>query len=62
MSQLNLGNLDRAIRIVIGLALLALAAFGAIGPWGYVGVVLLATGVVAICPLYSLFGWRTTTR
>ena len=62
MSQLNLGNLDRAIRIVIGLALLALAAFGVIGPWGYVGVVLLATGVVAICPLYSLFGWRTTTR
>ena len=62
MSQLNMGNVDRAIRIVIGSTLIGLSAFGVIGPWGYAGVILVLTGMVALCPLYSLFGWRTTTR
>lgn len=62
MSKLNVGNLDRAIRIVIGVTLIALTAFGVIGPWGYVGIVLVLTGMVALCPLYSLLGLRTTTR
>lgn len=62
MSSLNVGNLDRTLRILLGLALIAMAAIGAIGPWGYLGLVPLATGIVAICPLYRLFGLRTTAR
>jgi len=62
MSQLNVGNVDRALRILAGLALISLAAFGTIGAWGFVGVVPLATGVIAKCPLYTLFGVATTSR
>jgi hypothetical protein len=62
MSSLNVGNLDRAVRVLLGLALIALSATGSIGAWGYVGLVPLATGLVASCPLYRLFGIRTTAR
>lgn len=62
MSDLNVGNIDRALRIVIGLALLALTTGGVVGAWGWVGVVPLATGVIAKCPLYSMLGIATTSR
>ena len=62
MSRLNVGNIDRAVRILLGIALIGLAASGTIGYWGYIGIVLLLTGVVALCPLYTLLGLRTTSR
>ena len=62
MSQLNIGNLDRALRILLGLVLIALAASGSIGPWGYLGIVPLLTGIAALCPLYKLLGISTTSR
>ena len=62
MSQLNVGNIDRALRILVGLVLVVLAGMGLIGIWGYIGVVLVATGMIAICPLYTLLGVRTTSR
>lgn len=55
----NVGNLDRTLRIVVGIALIALAATGTIGFWGYIGVVLLLTGLVRTCPAYSIFGINT---
>lgn len=62
MSRLNVGNADRALRIVIGIGLMTMAAAGIIGAWGYLGVVPLLTGVSALCPLYSLLGITTTSR
>jgi len=62
MLSLNVGNIDRAIRLIGGLALVLLAATGRIGPWGYVGVIPLVTGAFAWCPLYRLFGVTTTAR
>ena len=62
MSQLNVGNLDRGMRILLGLALIGSAAFGLIGPWAYLGIVPLVTGLVARCPLYSMLGVATTAR
>jgi O-antigen ligase len=62
MSPLNVGNLDRALRILLGLGLIALAVTGTVGAWGYLGLVPLATGVAASCPLYRLLGIRTTAR
>jgi fatty acid desaturase len=62
MSRLNVGNADRALRIVVGIGLMAMAAAGIIGAWGYLGVVPLLTGVAALCPLYSLLGIATTSR
>ena len=62
MSELNVGNLDRVLRILIGLLLAGLAAGGVIGAWGYLGVFVMVTGVAALCPLYRLLGIRTTAR
>jgi hypothetical protein len=55
----NEGNLDRAVRVVIGLVLIGMAAAGTVGVWGWIGIVPLATGATGWCPLYSIFGWST---
>jgi hypothetical protein len=55
----NVGGLDRTIRITMGLALIAAAATGTIGLWGWVGVVPLLTGSLGWCPPYTLLGLNT---
>jgi hypothetical protein len=55
----NVGGLDRIIRITVGLALIAAAATGTIGLWGWVGVVPLLTGSLGWCPPYTLLGLNT---
>ena len=62
MSELNVGNLDRTLRVGVGSVLVVLAGMGTIGGWGYLGVIPVLTGLVALCPLYSLLGWKTTSR
>ena len=57
--KVNVGNVDRIVRIVAGLALIGLAIAGSIGPWGYIGVVPLLTGFMRVCPAYSLLGLNT---
>jgi hypothetical protein len=57
--KLNVGGIDRILRIVVGLVLIALAATGAVGWWGWLGIIPLLTGVVRFCPLYSLVGLKT---
>ena len=52
----NIGILDRALRIGTGGALISFAIAGLIGPWGYLGVLPLLTGLVRVCPAYALFG------
>jgi hypothetical protein len=53
----NLGSTDRAIRIVVGVALLGLLAIDSPYRWlGLVGAVPLLTAFVSFCPLYSVFG------
>lgn len=59
MFKSNVGGLDRAARVVAGLALLALTLTGTIGAWGWLGVVPLATGALGTCPIYSLVGLST---
>ena len=55
----NAGGLDRALRIVAGLALVGLAATGTVDAWGYIGVVPLLTGALGFCPAYTLLGVNT---
>jgi hypothetical protein len=55
----NVGNIDRVLRILVGLALIVLAATHKVGPWGYLGIIPLATGLFRFCPAYSLLGIRT---
>nr|WP_294521110.1 DUF2892 domain-containing protein [uncultured Rhodopila sp.] len=56
----NLGTVDRAARIVLGLALGAAGLGGFVGLiWGAGGILSLASGVSGFCPAYRLFGFRT---
>ena len=55
----NVGGIDRIIRILCGLVLSILAASNVIGPWGWLGLVILGTGVFRFCMPYQLFGFST---
>lgn len=55
----NVGGIDRILRIVIGLALIALTLTGTIGIWGWLGVVLVATAAIGFCPLYTVLGFNS---
>jgi len=58
----NVGTLDRALRIALGLGLLSLVFVGPQTPWGLVGLVPLITGLVRFCPAYGLVGMNTCGR
>jgi len=55
----NEGTMDRALRVIFGLVLIVMAARGLYTPWTWIGVVPLLTGLVGLCPLYSLLGVST---
>lgn len=55
----NVGGIDKVLRIIGGVILIALTATSMIGPWGWIGVVPLLTGLFNFCPLYSLLGIKT---
>jgi hypothetical protein len=55
----NIGNIERILRIVIGLALVVLTVMGTLPAWGYIGIVPLATGLMGWCPPYAIFGIST---
>jgi len=57
--NVNVGTVDRVVRVVVGLALITAAATGRIGLWGWLGVIPLATGLMRVCPAYSIFGMNT---
>lgn len=55
----NVGGIDKALRILVGILLIILALAGTIGAWGWIGVVPLATGLFNFCPAYKLVGINT---
>lgn len=55
----NEAKVERAIRVVLGAALLTLTFVGPKTLWGLVGLVPLVTGLLGSCPLYTLFGIST---
>jgi DUF2892 family protein len=55
----NEGALDRALRVVLGVAVLSLTVVGPKTAWAYLGLVPLITGLAGTCPLYSILGIRT---
>lgn len=62
MLKQNIGTVDRALRAIVGLALIALAVFNSGMAWGWIGLVPLATAVLSTCPAYSLLGLNTCAR
>lgn len=62
MLKSNVGGLDRALRVIVGIVLLA--AFFMLPEASYrwfllIGIVPLATGLIGTCPAYSIFGIST---
>ena len=55
----NVGGVDRILRIVVGLVLIALALTGTVGIWGWIGIVPLATSLFRFCPAYTVLGINT---
>lgn len=55
----NVGGIDRILRIVAGLVLIALAVTGTVGMWGYIGAVPLLSALIGWCPAYRLLGVNT---
>ncbi len=52
----NVGTIDRIIRIIVGLGAIGATLTGAIGVWGWLGIIPLATGIFRFCPAYLPFG------
>lgn len=57
--KVNEGSIDRVVRIVAGLVLISLVFIGPQSPWGWIGILPLATGLICWCPAYTLFGIDT---
>jgi hypothetical protein len=55
----NIGNIERIVRVLVGLGILSLAFVGPASPWGYVGLVPIVTGLAGWCPLFSLLHTST---
>ncbi len=55
----NVGTIDRALRIIAGIVLIALVFVGPKTPWGWIGIIPLATGLIGFCPAYRLLGLST---
>ncbi len=60
----NVGMIDRVIRIILGIILLYLFVVNmVVAPWSYlvalIGLILLVTGIIGSCPLYSMIGMNT---
>ncbi|WP_207062696.1 DUF2892 domain-containing protein [Motiliproteus sp. SC1-56] len=60
--QQNVGGIDKTARILIGLVLLSLVFIGPQTPWGWIGIVPLATALIGWCPLYKIVGVSTCKK
>lgn len=55
----NVGTVDKVVRIVIGVGLISLVFVGPQTPWGWIGIIPIATALVSWCPLYKIIGVNT---
>jgi len=58
----NEHNVERVLRVALGVGLISLAFVGPQTPWGWVGLIPVVTGLSGVCPLYSILGVSTCPR
>ncbi len=56
---INEHPIERALRVALGLGLIAVVFTGPQTPLGWLGIVPLLTGLVGSCPLYTVLGFST---
>jgi hypothetical protein len=57
----NTGKLDRIIRVIVGALLVGNVFIGLQTVVGWIGLILIVTGLFGTCPVYSLLGINTKT-
>ncbi len=55
----NVHAVERGLRVLLGAALLLLAFVGPKTPWGFLGFILILTGAIGSCPIFSVLGIST---
>ena len=55
----NVGKADRIIRVVVGMILVGNVFYALQHPIGWLGIILIVTGIIGRCPLYSIIGINT---
>jgi Protein of unknown function (DUF2892) len=55
-------GLAAVLRILVGLALIAIVFVGPQTPWGWIGMVPLVTGLVSFCPMWRILGVNTCSK
>jgi hypothetical protein len=60
--KINIGSIDRVSRIIIGVVILTLTALNIIGPWGWLAIGFIVSGVFKFCPAYSFLGIHTRKK
>ena len=58
----NVGKVDQALRVAVGLLLIAMVFFGPQTAYGWLGLILIGTAAFRFCPLYRLFGSQVPSR
>jgi len=60
----NVGNIDRIVRVLVGLGLLSLILFidGDARWWGLIGLLPLGTAAIGYCPPYAWMGINTCAK
>lgn len=58
----NMGNVDRALRAIVGIVLIALVFVGPQTQWGWIGLIPLVTSVISFCPAYLPFKINTARK
>ncbi|MBX3175049.1 MAG: DUF2892 domain-containing protein [Gemmatimonadaceae bacterium] len=59
MFTTNAGSIDRALRALLGIGLIAIVFVGPQTPWGWLGLIPLGTAAMGWCPLYAMLGINT---
>lgn len=57
----NIHNIERVVRLIVGIGLTSMAFVGPANPWFFLGLVPLATGLIGWCPPYAMLGINTCT-
>jgi Protein of unknown function (DUF2892) len=56
----NIGDIERILRVFVGIGIISMAFGGPHSPWAYFGIIPLATGLIGWCPPYALLGISTS--
>lgn len=58
----NIGNVERVVRVILGIVVVSLTFVGPRSPWAFLGIIPIVTGVIGYCPPYALLGIDTTSQ